>query len=201
MPGSFHEDVDGFQFTRITDKKPRTSIEAIPESPADSAAPSHNHVSLPKKGRQSKKRVQEEHPTTESSTAKTDGPTARTRSTTEAPNRKRDHHSPPAESLAVVDRSRKKSRAAKVQEEERNGFKSPDPQQTGTTKVALPSSDTPVNKRNKEMREGKSAKAPKRRSSLGMRGRRASSLIDSGASNGELLRPFSSELVLVYLHA
>ncbi|KAK2593532.1 hypothetical protein QQS21_008755 [Conoideocrella luteorostrata] len=47
-----------------------------------------------------------------------------------------------------------------------------------SSKIALPMSDTPVINRNKEMRKkgGKS----NRRSSLGSRGRRASSLIDSG---------------------
>ena len=51
------------------------------------------------------------------------------------------------------------------------------------TKIALPFADTPVISRNKAMREGKSSKA-ERRSSLGLRGRRASSLIDSGTSSG-----------------
>ena len=49
------------------------------------------------------------------------------------------------------------------------------------TKIALPFSDTPIIRKNKAMREGKG----NRRSSLGLRGRRASSLIDSGNSNGE----------------
>jgi len=52
----------------------------------------------------------------------------------------------------------------------------------GATKIALPFADTPIIRRNKEMRKG-SAQGH-RRSSTGMRGRRASSLIDSGASNG-----------------
>lgn len=43
-------------------------------------------------------------------------------------------------------------------------------------KIALPFSDTPIMNRNKEMRR----KTGARRSSLGMRGRRASSLIDNG---------------------
>ena len=51
------------------------------------------------------------------------------------------------------------------------------------TKIALPFADTPVIRRNKAMREGRGSKG-ERRSSLGMRGRRASSLIDSGTSNG-----------------
>ena len=52
------------------------------------------------------------------------------------------------------------------------------------TKIALPFADTPVIRKNKAMRERKSGKG-ERRSSLGLRGRRASSLIDSGSSNGE----------------
>ena len=50
------------------------------------------------------------------------------------------------------------------------------------TKIALPFADTPIIRRNKAMRKG--AENGDRRSSLGMRGRRASSLIDSGKSNG-----------------
>ena len=49
------------------------------------------------------------------------------------------------------------------------------------TKIALPFADTPIIRRNQEMRRGGDGQ---RRSSLGMRGRRASSLIDSGKSNG-----------------
>ena len=50
------------------------------------------------------------------------------------------------------------------------------------TKIALPFADTPIIRRNKEMRKGGGDGS--RRSSLGMRGRRASSLIDGGKSNG-----------------
>lgn len=53
------------------------------------------------------------------------------------------------------------------------------PSNTSTT-IALPFSDTPVINRNKEMRKKGAGGA--RRSSLGMRGRRASSLIDNGHS-------------------
>ncbi|KAI9669504.1 MAG: hypothetical protein M1829_005093 [Trizodia sp. TS-e1964] len=50
----------------------------------------------------------------------------------------------------------------------------------GHRKIALPFSDTPIIKRNKELR--KKGTQSGRRSSLGLRGRRASSLIDSGSS-------------------
>lgn len=56
-------------------------------------------------------------------------------------------------------------------------------QPKGPTKIALPFADTPVIQRNKEMR--KNSAQGGRRSSAGMRGRRASSLIDAGTSNGE----------------
>lgn len=51
-----------------------------------------------------------------------------------------------------------------------------------TTKIALPFADTPIIRRNKEMRKG--AQSDSRRSSLSLRGRRASSLINTGKSNG-----------------
>ncbi|KAF2666527.1 hypothetical protein BT63DRAFT_481040 [Microthyrium microscopicum] len=57
--------------------------------------------------------------------------------------------------------------------------------QNGTT-IALPFADTPVIKRNKAMRAaGGRNSSGDRRSSTGLRGRRASSLIDSGTSNGK----------------
>lgn len=56
------------------------------------------------------------------------------------------------------------------------------------TRIALPFADTPVIRRNKAMRQAQDGKT-ERRSSLGMRGRRASSLIGSGSSNGKSCRP------------
>lgn len=55
-------------------------------------------------------------------------------------------------------------------------------EQHSSTKISLPFADTPVIRRNKAMREGRGSKGD-RRSSLGMRGRRASSLIETGNSN------------------
>ncbi|EZF33405.1 kinetochore protein [Trichophyton mentagrophytes] len=58
----------------------------------------------------------------------------------------------------------------------------PEEIKNASTKIALPFADTPVIQRNKDMRKEKSRKG-QRRSSLSLRGRRASSLIDSGVSN------------------
>lgn len=56
--------------------------------------------------------------------------------------------------------------------------------------ISLPFADTPIIKRNKEMR--KTSAEGSRRSSAGMRGKRASSLIDEGRGQGKLLLPFSA---------
>lgn len=55
---------------------------------------------------------------------------------------------------------------------------------SGTRVISLPFADTPVIQRNKEFRA--KSKTQNRRSSSGLRGRRASSLIDGGNSSGEL---------------
>jgi kinetochore protein Mis13/DSN1 len=60
-------------------------------------------------------------------------------------------------------------------------------------RIALPFADTPVIRKNKAMREGKGGKG-ERRSSLGLRGRRASSLIESGNSNGKYIECWYSAL-------
>ena len=59
------------------------------------------------------------------------------------------------------------------------------------TKIALPFADTPVIRRNKEMRA--KSKTQHRRSSTSIRGRRASSLIESGTSNGTRFRTYSTK--------
>ena len=82
-----------------------------------------------------------------------------------------------------IEKHAKKGRPAKAKLPVDISLRSPEPSQGATSKIALPVADTPVIRRNKEMREGRGGKG-QRRNSLGMRGRRASSLIDSGASNG-----------------
>lgn len=192
--------MEGFQFTRITTKKPRSSVEAIPKlNPTiEETAPQPS----PKRGRPRKKRldvgndgagdahVQTPEVGVKKSTRsnrkaapveREPEPESVPRSTRKhnqieaAPTRQHDQPEP-----GPVEKKRKKGRPAKAKPEERNGFVSPEPQ---TAKISLPMADTPVIQRNKEMRTKKSEKG-NRRSSLGMRGRRASSLIDSGTSNG-----------------
>lgn len=199
--GFDEEDEEGFQFTRVAPKKARSSLDAAPKlNPSiENTAPQPS----PKRGRPRKMRSDvgndgagdAEVPTPEVGVKKStrstrkaapiepepepEGVTRSTRKQTQAeaaPTRQHDQPEP-----APGDKKRKKGRPAKSKPEERNGFVSPEPQ---TAKISLPMADTPVMQKNKEMRTKKSEKG-NRRSSLGMRGRRASSLIDSGTSNGK----------------
>ncbi|KAF4154199.1 hypothetical protein CNMCM6069_009550 [Aspergillus lentulus] len=195
MAVAYDEDIEGFQFTRLPSKKPRSSVDAAPENlnPIPEVPPQQS----PRRGRPPKKKKTETAPEesaehTEKS-AEVSGkrqtrrrrsavtePEPQPQSVTRSSTRKREE----TESVPK-EKKRRKGRPSKTEGEARNGFVSPEPQQSGTAKIALPLADTPVIQRNKEMRkEAKSEKGGKgRRSSLGMRGRRASSLIDSGASN------------------
>lgn len=79
--------------------------------------------------------------------------------------------SPSPEKVQPVTVEKKRKRGANGTEEEEK-----------VMRIALPFQDTPIIRRNKEFR--KSSAEGQRRSSSGMRGRRASSLIDEGRGNG-----------------
>ncbi|KAL2852620.1 Mis12-Mtw1 protein family-domain-containing protein [Aspergillus pseudodeflectus] len=192
--GIYDEDIEGFQFSRITTKKQKSTKEPelpVPEEPAPQPSP--------KRGRPPKKRVEEKSTSVaepkKSSTEGTGTGKRQTRGTAKtAPEpesqperstrstRKREEVEQVQVEKVPVEKKRKKGRPSKSHEEKRNGFVSPEPPQAGTSTITLPVADTPVIQRNREMRGKKSSKGS-RRSSLSMRGRRASSLIDSGASN------------------
>jgi kinetochore protein Mis13/DSN1 len=206
----YDEDIEGFQFTRLPSKKPRSSVDAAPENlnPVPEVPPQQS----PRRGRPPKKKkaetVREESVEQTEKSAEVSGkrqtrrrrsavtePEPQPQSVTRSSTRKREE----TESVPK-EKKRRKGRPSKTEVEARNGFVSPEPQQSGTAKIALPLADTPVIQRNKEMRkEAKSEKGGKgRRSSLGMRGRRASSLIDSGASNGRtIIVGFARETVVL----
>lgn len=179
--------MDGFQFTRPSKpKKPRTSVaERVEEEPAQRRSP--------KRGRPTKSKTEAEVNGVTEETTKVNGATkgrGRRRSsriTSAEPDRASEEPSRPTRKFDDIDSlpvepKKKRGRPSKSGTEN-NTFMSPEPSQPGTSKIALPVADTPVIRRNKEMRTEKGKKG-QRRSSLGMRGRRASSLIDSGASNG-----------------
>lgn len=80
--------------------------------------------------------------------------------------------SPTPEKARPITIEKKRKRGANGVEEEEK-----------TSRIMLPFQDTPVIRRNREMRKS-SADGGHRRSSSGMRGKRASSIIDEGRGNG-----------------
>lgn len=98
--------------------------------------------------------------------------------------------------------SPEKARPLTVEKKRKHGANGVEEQKTLT--IALPFADTPVMRRNKEMR--KNSAENHRRSSAGMRGKRASSLIDEGRGHGESpqevanssLTPLQAQGSLVY---
>jgi kinetochore protein Mis13/DSN1 len=176
---AYDEEDGDFVFTRGS-KRTKTA----PSEPEPAPAP----VPPPKKSRKPKERERDEEPTL--TVKKTRG-------------RKMSFSTPKTEKDAVVPKRKKSTRASTGQNGETSTHQpgtettdydsidiigAPPPEETSksmvevisqSTMIALPFSDTPVINRNKELRKkGGSG----RRSSLGMRGRRASSLIDNGHS-------------------
>ncbi|KAJ5621516.1 hypothetical protein N7528_006299 [Penicillium herquei] len=189
----YEEDSEGFRFSRKPTKRARASVEPISENPHSDVENAHPK-STPKRGRPPKKRPAEDVNGGSSAVPakgkSTELPTRKPKRTAHAADVEqepahqskstrpsRNHESP---ANAQHEKKGKKGRPGRSKPVEQNGYRSPEPP-AGKT-VPLPTSDTPVIQRNKEFRGAKSAKG-RRRSSLGMRGRRASSLIDSGASN------------------
>ncbi|KAL6232279.1 hypothetical protein BDW75DRAFT_218032 [Aspergillus navahoensis] len=197
--GVYDEDIEGFQFSRIASKKQKGSISTeqrgLPAPEEIAPQPS------PRRGRPPKKRVEEKSDDVAKQKASEGTGKRQTRGRTKKapepepepepqPQTQSERSKRSARKLdegeqvqqVPMEKKRKKGQPSKSHEEQRNGFVSPEQPQAGTATIALPVADTPVIQRNKEMRGKKSGKGS-RRSSLSMRGRRASSLIDSGASN------------------
>jgi kinetochore protein Mis13/DSN1 len=191
---AYDENDDGFQFTRRTSRrttKAQPPSEPIPEEPPKPAPARRKKQSIvasepaqeaPQKRRRSARLSGDGH-----ELLQVDGPPDAAK-----PAPKRTKKTAPAEK----EKAKRITPAPEEQKQEKSAFVGAQtPQQNGlhvakkrdgATKIMLPFADTPVITRNKEMR--KASKDGHRRSSTGLRGRRASSLIDSGMSNGEYER-------------
>ncbi|KAK4546932.1 hypothetical protein LTR36_001664 [Oleoguttula mirabilis] len=92
------------------------------------------------------------------------------------------HRAAHAKSHANIERSPspEKARPITIEKKRKRGANGGEEEEK-IMRIALPFADTPVIRRNKEMRKGSADGS--RRSSSGMRGRRASSLIDEGRGN------------------
>ncbi|CRG86163.1 kinetochore protein Mis13/DSN1 [Talaromyces islandicus] len=182
----YDEDDEGFKFTRaVAPKKPKLVSEST----------STNEITAEKTTHPQSKRGRPPKTQTARGTGALVGEDAAVSTSNRRPSRRRsgrDSLEPETQTGKRVNGKRteeppshtpKRGRPSKSQPTNHNNFQSPDDdRQGGGTKIALPVADTPVIRRNKEMRQERAGKG-QRRSSLGMRGRRASSLIDSGTSN------------------
>lgn len=194
-----YDEQDGdFQFTRVP-KKTKTSVEPEPEP----APVRKKLVGRPKKSA-AKKRTSPV-PEQETPPAATTNRTTRSRSSLTAngaqedepavpktrPARGRKPRSPMDQSDETEETTQTKSKPVRrppappprTEPREAPHETNRDPDQSiesisESKQIALPLSDTPIINRNKELRK----KGGQRRSSLGTRGRRASSLIESGHS-------------------
>lgn len=181
----YDEDDDGFMFTRTKTKRTKTAqatapVAEEPEPEVVQAQPAK------KRGRprtvDDDVLVEREQNQAQRADAAPALKVART-----GPTDRRDEDPAPIE-VKKKQRSRAKTpetelAAAQVEDDEQPRGRSrhtPVATQGVSTKIALPFADTPIIRRNQEMRRGTQGS---RRSSLGNRGRRASSLIDGGRSS------------------
>ena len=187
---AYDEVDDGFAFTRTRSKKakpepvlPSTAEEDRPESRAEPQV----EPLPPKKSR--KKSVD---PPVQSA-AEGEAKVGRRRSPRNSGEHEKEKTDPPVLQVKKRRKDRKSSEPAADQDVEKSQSAQDQARQDTSqdhtqpieitfdaTKIALPFADTPRIQRNKDMRKTNAA----RRSSLGLRGRRASSLIDTGKSTG-----------------
>lgn len=193
MVAAYDENDDGFQFTRRTSKRTtraQPAPEPIPEESAKPPPPRRKKNSIvepePQQSAPQKRRRSARLSGDKEQMHQVDGPLdavnappKRTKKTVpvEKEKKKQKQATPAPESQV-----KEKKAFAGVQTPTQNELRVPK-KRDGATTIMLPFADTPVITRNKEMR--KASKEGHRRSSTGLRGRRASSLIESGMSNGE----------------
>jgi kinetochore protein Mis13/DSN1 len=198
MPGSqsssantklaYDEDADGFQFSR------KTRSAKAQDQPQAVVTTASNNAIAPARTKRKKDSLL-------GSTPEGEAPAQRRRRSARLSSDKEQSVPPPAQIPAPAQKQKRKRKSNEEHQAETDHEASPPVPAAGLsiakkrdgTKIALPFADTPVIKRNKEMRREKS-KSQHRRSSTGLRGRRASSLIDSGTSNGrKIFRTYSTK--------
>jgi kinetochore protein Mis13/DSN1 len=208
---AYDEDDDGFQFSRRTSRR-TTKAQAGPAPEPISEEPvakSAREEPFPAKSTTRRKKTQPLPADPESSDTQ-----KRRRSTRISGDKEQLEVRPKAPEPATTKRTKKSAPTEKERRKQITpapeaqpekstalvGVKTPTHNELTVAKkrdpnaqrIMLPFADTPVITRNKEMRKG--SKEGHRRSSTGLRGRRASSLIDSGMSNGESTKAAVQEM-------
>ncbi|KAK2848540.1 hypothetical protein FQN49_005625 [Arthroderma sp. PD_2] len=204
----YDEDIEGFQFTRAAiSKKPKQTNGSVSNgiSEGSSTPGSSNPTSTLRQKKPAKTRKREPNGVIEPSSESLDNKATRTKSkrpaqesTDPVPQKqlkpRKKIQTPELGPLNVAkkrkpektkDQESREPQQQRGQDNDEAIQSSPENSRNAGTKIALPFADTPVIQRNKDMRKEKSRKG-QRRSSLSLRGRRASSLIDSGTSNGAI---------------
>ncbi|KAI9845165.1 MAG: hypothetical protein M1837_005050 [Sclerophora amabilis] len=163
---SYEEDDGGFRFTRTRSKKAK--------APQPSPRPSPEPAMVEKKAPPAKRKKSFSTPGGKANAKEKDSAKPKRRSPRfSGPN---SQPAPPIE----PEQTRNTPNAIQQNGEHVPHSVDGDSERRDTTRIALPFSDTPVIKRNKEFR--KNPGTGHRRSSIGLRGRRASSLIDNGSN-------------------
>jgi len=203
---AYDEDEDGFHFSRAKSKKPRATEAKAADTDKPKAAPIATDEKLSKSTSTRTKRTLPDAPPEEQdgsrhrrsarlSGDKLPAPAAapaQTKATSKLKAKPAAQPKPapidapkdvpPAKAHETELRPLKTPRVEELHADHRADEQIAEPKEP--TKIALPFADTPVIQRNKEMR--KNSAQGHRRSSAGLRGRRASSLMDAGLSNGGL---------------
>ncbi|KAK1754636.1 Mis12-Mtw1 protein family-domain-containing protein [Echria macrotheca] len=187
---SVYDEADGdFTFTRAT-KRARTVPEPEPEVENATAAPVKKSGGRAPRSNTTKKRASSPLPSPPSTAAvpkKRGRPKAR--DSVDKIAQVEEEQPAPAPKPKAPRAGGSRAKRGQVKDDEQLDFVAGTPVgrpggEAGVVEsqqIALPFSDTPIISRNKEMRK-KGGASGARRSSLGMRGRRASSLIDNGHS-------------------
>lgn len=195
----YEEDSDGFAFTRTRAKKAKAKAEPAPQIPP---IQEDRQEETPRVARVRKTRRRTSSSPNAAAAENEGKPERRRRSARNSGDKDlvAENKSSPPPLEVKKKRKTKETASQETRKSKRNdqATSSQQPQEPSTAearraqpaekpldpiKVSLPFADTPIIRRNKEMRKG--AENGSRRSSLGMRGRRASSLIDSGKSDGK----------------
>lgn len=199
----YTDQADDFQFARKSSKRKKTtSKDAVQNSNVEDApAPENVPVVEPEKEAFAQPEPVAEEPVVKTVQKKTRRrlPTTPEREVAEKPTRRSKRISD--EKSAEPAHQPSPHRGAHARSHE-NGDRSPSPgrgrpvtvakkrsqgdegrRETQVMQIALPFADTPIQRRNKEMR--KTSAEGHRRSSTGMRGKRASSIVDEGRGHGK----------------
>ena len=206
---AYDEDIDGFQFSRTRSKRIQamelaTNTAAAPTSAVTAEAKTRSDAkAITTKVPSKRKKGPSAIPTAESANSQTQPPPRRSArlsadkevvsliapAPAPAPPINSQHSTEKAERTKQLPKHTSPPKEAAIGFRDRlNVVSPPIPNQIRVekkrkaTKIALPFADTPIIQRNKDMR--KNSGQGHRRSSNGMRGRRASSLIEENKSNG-----------------